>query len=144
MIVGKRVRLRAVEPTDLERCLRWINDPDVTGHLTMREPISSVSETRWLEKAAAGDDPRARQYAIETLDGVHVGNIGLHHINWIDRNCELGILIGEKERWDRGYGTDAIVTLLGFAFRELNLHRVLLVVDEDNPRARRCYEKCGF
>lgn len=59
MIIGKRVRLRAMEPTDLKRCLRWINDPEVTEHLTMREPISSVSETRWLEKAAARDDPRA-------------------------------------------------------------------------------------
>lgn len=55
-----------------------------------------------------------------------------------------GIVIGEKEYWNRGYGSDALRTLLRFAFEELNLHRVFLHVFDFNERAIRCYEKVGF
>ncbi len=53
-------------------------------------------------------------------------------------------MIGDKSYWSRGYGTDAIVTLLRFGFDEVNLHRVALEVNEDNARAIACYRKCGF
>lgn len=142
MIPGQKVRLRALEETDLERCYRWVNDPEVTEHLAIRFPMSTQQERQWLLQASSGDGDRS--FAIETAEGEHIGNIGLHRINYLDRNAELGILIGEKEKWDQGYGTDAILALLKFAFEEMNLHRVYLRVDADNPRAIRCYEKCGF
>ena len=82
--------------------------------------------------------------AIETLEGVHIGNIGLHAIDWKDRGAELGIVIGEKAYWGRGYGTGATRALLRVAFEEMNLHRVYLRVDADNVRGIHCYEKCGF
>lgn len=66
------------------------------------------------------------------------------YIDWKNRNAELGITIGEKAYWGQGYGTDAIRTLLDLAFREMNLHRIFLRVDEDNARGIRCYEKVGF
>ena len=67
-----------------------------------------------------------------------------HNIDWKNRKAVQGIFIGEKEYWGRGYGSDAIRALLGFAFREMNLHRVYLSVYDYNERAIRCYEKCGF
>jgi RimJ/RimL family protein N-acetyltransferase len=137
------VTLRALEEDDLDRCHRWINDPEVTEHLTMRFPISRHEERKWVERASSGDAEN-RSFAIVAEDGVHVGNIGLHRINHLDRSAELGIMIGEKARWRQGYCTDAILTLLKFAFEEMNLHRVYLRVDEDNPGGIRCYEKCGF
>jgi RimJ/RimL family protein N-acetyltransferase len=82
--------------------------------------------------------------AIETSDGLHIGSLGLHAINWKDRCAELGIVIGDKAYWGQGYGTDAIQTLLSLAFGEMNLHCVVLRVDADNARAIRCYEKSGF
>jgi RimJ/RimL family protein N-acetyltransferase len=82
--------------------------------------------------------------AIETDEGVHIGNIGLHRVDWKNRRAELGIAIGEKAYWDQGYGADAIHTLLKLAFREMNMHRIQLRVDADNARAIRCYEKAGF
>jgi RimJ/RimL family protein N-acetyltransferase len=142
MIAGRKVRLRALEESDLARCYEWVNDPEVTEHLAMRFPISTHDERQWLLRASSSESDRA--FAIETTEGEHIGNIGLHRIHYLDRNAELGILIGAKERWNQGYGTDAILTLLRFAFEEMNLHRVYLRVDADNPRAIRCYEKCGF
>ena len=73
-----------------------------------------------------------------------IGNVGQIGLDWKNRSAFLGIVIAEKEYWGRGYGSDAIVTLLRFAFGEMNLHRIYLSVFDTNPRAIRCYEKCGF
>jgi RimJ/RimL family protein N-acetyltransferase len=92
----------------------------------------------------AGRETGTGVTGIETEEGVHIGNIGLHRIDWKNRHTELGIAIGEKAYWDQGYGGDAIRTMLKLAFREMNMHRVQLRVDADNARAIRCYEKAGF
>ena len=145
MILGERVRLRPIERDDLPRFVEWFGDPEVRRHLLVYLPFSLAQEERWFENLL---DRLERQedlvLAIEAADGVHIGNIGLHGIDWKNRNGELGIAIGEKAYWDQGYGTDAIRTLLGLAFGEMNLHRVFLRVDADNGRGIRCYEKAGF
>jgi diamine N-acetyltransferase len=141
-ILGKRLRLRAIERSDIPTFVRWLNDPEVIKHLLLYLPISQVQEERWFE--AQLEDQNRRILGIETLDGKLIGNIALEDINWKDRNAELGIVIGEKEYWGTGYGTEAIITLLDFAFSQMNLHRVYLRVFEDNQRALHCYEKCGF
>jgi len=142
MLHGERVRLRAIERTDLARCVRWFNDPDVVRHLTIYAPLSMAQEERWFERLQ--DDESRHLFAIETEDAEHIGNLGLEDLNWKDRSAQLGIAIGHKGHWGHGYGTDAVRTVLRFAFEELNLHRVWLTVHDDNPRAIRCYEKCGF
>jgi len=145
MIVGTKVRLRPIERNDLPRFVEWFGDPDVRRHLAIYLPFSLAQEERWFENLQGRLERQEDVLlAIETADGVHIGNLGLHGINWKDRSAELGIAIGEKAYWNQGYGTDAIRTLLGLAFRELNLHRVFLRVDADNARAIRCYEKAGF
>ena len=141
-IPGKTIRLRAIERSDIPAFVRWLNDPEVRQYLDMYLPMSQAQEENWFE-AQLGDDGR-RILGIETLDGVLLGNIGLHAINWKERYAELGIVIGEKEYWNQGYGTDAVLTLLRFAFQQMNLHRVFLRVFEYNRRAMNCYEKCGF
>jgi RimJ/RimL family protein N-acetyltransferase len=86
-------------------------------------------------------------FAIEAqigADWVHVGNLGLHRIDWKNRSAVFGIVLGEKSHWNKGFGTKAARTILRFAFTELNLHRVELEVFAFNPRAQRCYEKAGF
>ena len=145
MIVGGKVRLRPVERGDLPRYVEWFGDPEVRRHLMVYLPFSLAQEERWFESLLGRLERREDVIlAIETFDGVHIGNVGLHSINWKDRSTELGIVIGEKAYWSQGYGTDAIRTLLGLAFREMNLHRVFLRVDVDNGRGIRCYEKAGF
>lgn len=143
MIYGTKTRLRAIERDDIPRFVKWFNDPEVREHLSIYRPLSLAQEEVWF-KQHAQLNPADHVFAIETHEGVHIGNIGLHNINWKDRSTELGIVIGEKSHWSQGYGSDAITTLLQYAFGELNLHRVVLRVDADNPRAIRCYEKCGF
>lgn len=141
-ILGEKIRLRAIERSDIPAFVRWFNDPEVRKYLRMYMPLSQAQEERWFETQL--QDQSSLIFGIETLDGKLIGNIGLHNITWKDRNAYLGITIGEKNYWGQGYGADAITTLLNFAFTQMNLHRVFLTVYEYNQRAIRCYEKCGF
>ncbi len=145
MIVGEKVQLRPIERDDLPRFVEWFGNPEVRRHLLIYVPFSLAQEEHWFESLQGRlERQESVVLAIETNDGTHIGNTGLNDINWKDRNAELGIAIGESAYWNQGYGTDAIRTLLGLAFHEMNLHRVFLRVDADNARGIRCYEKVGF
>jgi RimJ/RimL family protein N-acetyltransferase len=145
MIIGEKVRLRPIEREDLPRYVAWFGDHEVRRHLLLYLPFSLAQEERWFENLLGRlERQEAVLMAIETVEGVHIGNVGLETIDWKNRSAELGIMIGEKAYWNQGYGADAIRTLLGLAFREMGLHRVHLRVDVDNNRGIRCYEKVGF
>ena len=141
---GKLVRLRALEPSDLENAYKWINDGEVTQYLMARYPYSRVDEEKWLADVSHGNSFSDLRLAIEKKDGLHIGICGLHRGRPEDRNAELGIMIGDKSFWSNGYGTDAMLTLLGFGFQQMNLHKIGLGVFDSNPRAQACYRKCGF
>jgi RimJ/RimL family protein N-acetyltransferase len=144
MLEGKLVRLRALEPTDAERAYHWINDREVTQFLMARYPWSLVAEKQFLEEAAKQNTYEEGRFAIDTRDGTHIGMCGLHRGRPEDRKTTLGIMIGDKSYWSKGHGTDAILTLLRYAFQQLNMNRVDLHVFEFNDRAIACYKKCGF
>jgi RimJ/RimL family protein N-acetyltransferase len=144
MIEGRLVRLRAVEPSDATNLYRWINDREVTRNLMARYPYSRAFEDDWVTGATKASEFGDARFAIDTLDGTHIGNCGLHHGRPEDRHAELGIMIGEKEYWNRGYGTDAVQTLVRFGFEQMNLNKVSLGVFETNERAQAVYRKLGF
>jgi RimJ/RimL family protein N-acetyltransferase len=143
MLEGKLVNLRPLEPDDLERMFTWINDQEVIQYLGARYPIAMSEEERWLTNQPAADFANMR-LAIETKDGVHIGNCGLHEGQAENRKASLGIVIGDKDYWSNGYGSDAIVTLLRFGFYEMGLNRVWLHAHAFNERAIACYKKVGF
>jgi RimJ/RimL family protein N-acetyltransferase len=123
----------------------WMNDREVTRFLEAgRYPLSLASERAWAERAAQANDFANVTLAIETLDGIHIGNCGIHNTSPEHRKGTLGIAIGEKTYWGRGYGADAVRCLLRLAFERMNLRRVELTVLDFNERARACYRKCGF
>ncbi len=138
------MRLRPVEEGDLSLFLRWFNDPDVRYWLAMSHAseLTMESEREWYEEMRG--DPARVVWCIETREGQPIGNLGLHAIDEGQGRATLGISIGEKEQWSRGYGTEALRGALRYGFDEMGLRRVDLQVDEDNLRGIRCYEKCGF
>lgn len=145
MIVGQKTRLRPVERHGLSGIVRWFGDRKVRRHLEACLPFSLTREEHWYEDLPARIQSRQEVVlAVGTRERVHIGNARLQAINWKDRNAEPGIVIGEKGYRNRGYGSDAIGTMLRLAFGEMSLHRAFLRVDADNVRAIRCYEKCGF
>jgi RimJ/RimL family protein N-acetyltransferase len=143
---GKLVRLRGYEKSDLNDLMRWWHDEEVTKFISAAVfPASSIEEERFIENIASGKDVANGEFAIETLsEQRYIGTIGLHNIDWLSRHAQLAIVIGDKEYWGRGYGTDAVRLLLRLAFDRMGLHRVELFVFTFNERAIACYEKCGF
>ena len=145
MIYGERIRLRAPEREDIPTFVRWFNDPEVRRYLLMYEPMSRAKEEKWFDGML--------EYRDDFLFGIEapvqggwqlIGNTGLHRVDWRNRAATFGIVIGEQDFWNQGYGTDATRTMVRFAFDTLNLHRVQLEVFDYNLRARRAYEKVGF
>src|SRR3990172_7921081 len=146
MIYGQRIRLRHVEREDLPRFVAWLNDPEVRHGLAMSLPLSQVEEEQWFEKVLKREgDEQPLVIEAKDQDGwTMIGNSGFFNIDWRNRGAELGIVIGDKAYWNKGYGTEAMRLLLHHGFTTLNLHRICLRVYEENMRAIRAYEKAGF
>jgi RimJ/RimL family protein N-acetyltransferase len=146
MILGERVRLRHTEREDLTFFVEWLNDPDVRRGLMLHLPLSIAEEEQWFENMLTSpQDERPLVIEAKTEDDwTMIGNSSFHNLDWRNRNAELGIFIGEKSYWDRGYGTEVMRLLLKHGFNTLNLHMIYLRVYEDNLRAIRAYEKSGF
>jgi RimJ/RimL family protein N-acetyltransferase len=154
VILGERIRLRRLERDDLPRCVVWLNDHDVRRHLALLYPMGLVHEERWFEQQLAAEpalqafaiDARAESMVPDSVDPAWatVGVCGFHTVDWVSRQAELGLFIGNGDFRGSGFGTDVVRTLVRWAFRTLNLNRVQLRVYEDNAPAIRCYEKCGF
>jgi RimJ/RimL family protein N-acetyltransferase len=141
---GKLVRLRGFEKSDADAMLRWASDEDVVRwHGPPDWPASRAQAERYIERMTAADSPD-KGFAIETLDGALLGDCGLRKIDWKSRKAEFFITIGEKEFWDKGFATETLKLVSRLAFDKMNLNRLWLTVLVDNPRAVRCYEKCGF
>ncbi|MCL4459722.1 MAG: GNAT family N-acetyltransferase [Chloroflexi bacterium] len=143
MIQGEKVKLRSLEREDLDHWCRWFNDAEVMQYYPERiYPYSRADAEEFFQRVQGSQTDKV--FAIETKEGLLIGNVGLHHINWPARHAELGIMIGEKDYWDKGYGTDVIKTMVRFAFEKMNLQRIYLRVADFNARAIACYKKCGF
>lgn len=146
VIYGERIRLRAVEREDVKKFCVWVNDPEVTRHLTLYLPLSTMDEENWFDSLSKRDQSE-KPLAIEIRDGDGwklIGNCGVFGIDTVSRLGELGIMIGEKDEWNKGYGTETMKLLLRHCFDTLNLNRVYLQVYAENLRGKRAYEKAGF
>ena len=144
MLVGTRVRLRAIEPSDYPLLFDWVNDPSVMvywGRPGNTQSLAQVIEEE--ERQAARNN--SRKYLIETCDKRKViGQIDYYDLDSIARSAWTSIMIGNAEYWGGGYGTEAMRILLHYLFNQVGLHRVALTVHESNTRAQRSYEKNGF
>ena len=142
---GQLVRLAANNPaTDPDTMAVWHRDTEFfrLGYGRIAEPWSAARLKKRLEGAL--DEPNGFVFALRTLaDDKLIGQIGA----WTEaphNDAYVWILIGERDYWGKGYGTDAMRVFMRYAFEELNLHRLTLRVFGFNKRAIRSYEKCGF
>ncbi len=142
---GDKVELGPVQREYLPKYIEWLNDWEVNRFLTPGGPylFNLDDETDWFEQRRK--DKNSMVFAILALPEKQlIGNCGLQNLDWKNRTAVFGIFIGDKDYWNKGYGSDATRTLLRFAFEQLGLNRVELDVYDFNPRAMRAYEKAGF
>ncbi|HLZ68356.1 MAG TPA: GNAT family protein [Dehalococcoidia bacterium] len=145
MLRGEKVVLRSLEREDLPAQWAWNNDLETEvaggGDPPMPQPLARLQADFDREAAKGGRDDA--NFAIET-EGKLIGACGLFNWNAADRTCELGIGIGDKAYWGRGYGRDAVRTLVEYAFRYRNQRKVFLRVWGNNERGIRSYRSVGF
>jgi RimJ/RimL family protein N-acetyltransferase len=140
-LVGKLCYLSPIDVADAEKYTAWVNDLEVTTNLT----LASKNITLEGEKELLNHLAKEHTYAIIDLERNDlIGNVGLLNINHIHQTAEIGIFIGDKSYWNRGYGAEAMSLLIDYAFNVLNLHNIMLRVFSFNERGIKCYKKIGF
>lgn len=143
MLFGKRVMLREYRQEDLMEMRAWVNDPLVTEMLGSQFLLPQTFEM--TEKFIARRLEGGYNFVIARAeDGAYLGQIDFLNMDLRSRQAELGIVLGAPSWCGQGFGSEAVGLMLKFGFAELNLNRVYLSVADDNVRAIRCYEKCGF
>jgi RimJ/RimL family protein N-acetyltransferase len=142
-LIGSKVYLRPLEREDAAVFVPWVNDPEVTRTLLLSRPMNLRAEEQFIERLYQ-DEEQVILGIVRRDEDRLIGSAGLHHIRHKDRHTGFGIVIGDKESWDKGYGSEATALLVRHAFDTLNLNRVWLHVFEENTRAIRTYEKVGF
>lgn len=144
-IVGEKIYLRGLEKNDLRgNMLQWGNDPEVTYYMFMGAIPNSIEllEEEYEQLLKSKNDVVFA--VVDKKTDIHIGNAGLYVINWISRSAEFRIIIGEKEYWKKGYGTEATRLTAEYGFNKLNLNKVWLGVNAKHKGAIKAYENAGF
>ncbi len=145
-LAGELCYLRPLREADIQgNWLHWFNDPEVTRYMLRGTfPTTVESQRDFYRHVTSGSDSDLVLAVIARDGDVHVGNIGLHRIDWQSRYAEYGVVIGERAVWGRGIGTEATRLLCRHGFDRLNLHRIWLGVFAAHAAAIRMYERIGF
>jgi [ribosomal protein S5]-alanine N-acetyltransferase len=145
LIQGELVFLRPIERADAQLLHRWRSDAEVAEMASIAGPKSLAQIERRAERLAQNTEVEDYGFIICLLaDERPIGEASLFELDRRNGSAELGIFIGEREEWGKGYGTDAVNALVDFGFGSLRLERIWLEVWTENDRARRSYEKAGF
>ena len=147
MIIGKGIRLRAIEREDIPRFVRWLADPEVIRYTTINSPFSRAMEEKWFDQQLAVPITEGQTLAVEVSVGdnwVHIGTTDLHKVESVNNSAEFGLMLGEKDYWHKGYGLKTTELMLKHGFEDMNLNRIYLFVFPENMFAVKAYETAGF
>ncbi len=156
-VVGEKVLLRDKRVEDIADDYAWRRDTELSK-LDATQPMQmSYAEFRRYAREELGYNSRwSKRFAIDTLEGdetgdsdengagCHIGNCMYYDIDERRGEAELGIMIGDRDYWGQGYGSDAVRTLLDYIFTSTDLGKVYLHTLSWNGRARRSFTKSGF
>ena len=140
-IIGNKCYLSPIDRADVEEFTKWVNDLEVTRTLS----IFNLNINYDVELDIIDKISKDHNYSIiDIKNDKLIGIVGLSNIDYLHRTAEIGIFIGDKSYWNKGYGEEAMKLLLKYSFSYLNLRNVMLRVYSYNHSAIKCYEKIGF
>ncbi|CAN5191128.1 GNAT family protein [soil metagenome] len=143
-LIGDRIYLRAVEPTDAAVLAACNNDPNVRHTFFTHTPTSVTQQTERAKTFyAAGSDYIPFIICLRESD-IAVGVTALVRVDLVSHAAVYMVCLSDSTQWGQGFAGDVTRLMLEYGFNVLNLHRVQLHVWADNPAAVRTYEKCGF
>jgi RimJ/RimL family protein N-acetyltransferase len=141
---GKRLSMRPLTKEDIPLFLRWMNDPEVNQFLAAYLPVNEQDEHDWLEQLHKKKNEEIILGIVDVKTNKLIGSMGIHRINWKDRTATTGAVIGDKRYWGKGYGTEAKMLLLNYAFNTLNLRKICSFAYSYNKRSVAYSKKCGY
>jgi RimJ/RimL family protein N-acetyltransferase len=145
MIKGTKVKLRLKALKDAEKDYKWQTDPVLSDLDAVSPlPLSFHAYVEEYKDTLRHPSPYRRTFAVLTHDGQHIGNCVYYNIDRVGKQAEIGIMIGDREYWNKGYGTDTVKTLSGYVFRHVGFKRLYLKTLTKNLRAQRSFKKCGY
>lgn len=144
IIVGEKVYLRPLERGDMGLVTKWHNDPEIMRLFAFTKPTSEEYWLDWYDRMV--NNPNVKYFGVAKKGNDElIGYVHLEQIYWAHKLCrDIGILIGEKGEWSKGYGTEAMRLLIDHAFNKLGLHRLELMTFPFNERGLRVWDKLGF
>ena len=142
---GTMIVLREKRIGDAHNDFGWRRDPELARYDAARPFAATLNDYLALYRdELTYPSPYRRSFAIENTDGRHIGNVMYYNIDTIRREAEIGITIGDRDYWSRGYGRDAVRTLAEHIFRVTGFRRIYLKTLDWNMRAQHSFEKAGF
>lgn len=144
-LVGKNLYLRSIEQKDLEgKYFDWLNDYEVTKYLESSFFPNTIEKLQDYLNNVGKSSNDVLLGIIDLETDTHIGNVRIGPINWVHRTAFLGIMIGEKDFWGKGYATDTLKLIVEYAFNRLNLHKISAGVNASNKPSLRAFEKAGL
>ncbi len=141
-IKGKKVLLRAIELSDAELLQQMINDEEIERMMVGYSfPVAKHQQIKWIENLS---NERSVFRAMIDVDGKAIGTIILTDIDMRSGTAEVHIKLAKIAERGKGYGSDAMSTLVSYAFDELRLNCIYCQIKEDNIASQKMIEKCGF
>jgi RimJ/RimL family protein N-acetyltransferase len=142
---GEKARLVPLDKArHLDNAVAWMNDPEVTAWTLVGDwPMTRLAEEDFFDRAMR-ETEKELHFAVETLAGDHIGFSGLHRIDWRQGVATTGTLLGRRDLWGQGYGSDAARLRLRHAFEVLGLRMLLSEVMADNVGSLKMLLKTGY
>jgi RimJ/RimL family protein N-acetyltransferase len=142
---NQRIKIRLKRLSDAKDDYTWQSDREL-AELDAAAPLNMTLQQFTSEYTFELCYPSAsrHEFAIDTLEGEHIGNCVYYNVDAGEGKAELGIMIGNRDYWCRGYGTEAVKLLLEYIFNRSRLDRIYLTTLNWNIRAQKCFKKCGF
>jgi len=142
---ASRIKLRHKRLSDARDDYTWQTDPELAeldAALALRMSYQQFLSEFTFELCYPSST--RHEFAVESNNGIHIGNCVYYNVDTAEGKAEVGIMIGNREYWNQGYGEEAINLLLDHVFTHTNLKRVYLTTLDWNIRAQKCFRKCGF
>lgn len=145
ILQGERLVLRRISLVDADELyLSWLNDDEVTRGLeTTVKPYSMEMLQRYVKDVIANENI----YMFMVVDketGKSIGTTKIHNISKKNGTCNIGLMIGDKNFWGKGYGGDIYRTIVDFAFSGLGIRKIWEMVHSDNVASLAMFRKMGF
>ena len=142
---GDKVVIREKRVEDAPDDYAWRTDEEL-ARLDATRPIRMSFEDflKFSKEELIYSNRTSKRLAVDNLDGRHIGNCMFYDIDYRRARAELGIMIGDRDYWGKGYGTDTVESLLDYIFSSTAISRVYLHTLEWNHRALRSFAKSGF